>query len=230
MTPSNASGESRAIDDALRSRLDEISALDSSIDLTKRDEYINAPGWNVDDREIELPTESPGPPETHGSFAAAVEILKAYSFTPQRLITGQFDPNVPLEERAMLLSARFLWIRLELGVRINRVVNETRDGKEGAEQVWGYSYHTLAGHLERGEITFEVVKVLATGAMTFRIHSFSQTGHIANWFYRLGFRIVGRRLQIRFAEESLRNMQSKVAARVAEHLSSSAAPTALRQP
>ncbi len=214
MTSSGTAREKRAIDDALRARLDEIEALESSIDLTKRDEYRKTAGWHVDAREITLPGELPGPPEPDGSFAAAVEILKDYSFTPQRLITGQFDPDKPLEKRTMLLSARFLWIRLELGVRINRVLDEIRDGTHGDEQVWGYSYHTLEGHLERGEITFEVVKVLATGAMAFRIHSFSQTGHIQNWIYRLGFRLVGRRLQKRFAEESLANMQEQVVAHV----------------
>lgn len=214
MTSPATTRETKAIDEGLRARLREIEALESSIDLTKRDEYLTAKGWNVDAREIALPNESPGPPEPDGSFAAAVDILKAYSFTPQRLITGRFDPATPLEKRSMLLSARFLWIRLELGVRINRVLDLTREGRTGTEQVWGYSYHTLAGHLERGEITFEVVKVFETGAMAFRIHSFSQTGHIPSWFYRLGFRIVGRYLQKRFAEQSLENMQAQVVARV----------------
>ena len=88
--------------------------------------------------------------------------------------------------------------------------DETRPIDDGSEYVWGYSYQTLAGHLERGEITFEIVKRLDTGAITFRIHSFSQTGHIANWVHRIGFRLVGRRLQQRFAEESLRNMRQLV--------------------
>ena len=165
MTSANSRREIEAIDDALRARLAEIDALEPTIDLSKRDEYLGAEGWNVDAREIALPAESPGPPEPDGVFSAAVEILQDYSFTPQRLISGRFDPSAPLEQRPMLLSARFLWIRLEFGVRINRVVDETRDGDDGPEQVWGYSYHTLAGHLERGEITFEVVKVIATGAM-----------------------------------------------------------------
>jgi uncharacterized protein (UPF0548 family) len=77
--------------------------------------------------------------------------------------------------------------------------------------VWGYSYQTLLGHLERGEITFEIIKQIDTGAVAFRISSFSQTGHIANLMHRIGFRIVGRRLQRRFAEESLHNMQRMVA-------------------
>ncbi len=228
MTSSQARREVKAIDDALRARLKEIDALESTIDVSRRDEYLAADGWNVDAREIALPAESAGPPEPDGAFSAAVEILQDYSFTPQQLITGQFDPSSPLEQRSMLLSARFLWIRLEFGVRINRVVDETRNGEDGPEQVWGYSYHTLAGHLERGEITFEVVKVLATGAMCFRIHSFSQTGHISNWIYRIGFRIVGRRLQKQFAEQSLRNMRAQVVARIGSRYSTGRTAPAAR--
>jgi uncharacterized protein (UPF0548 family) len=99
-----------------------------------------------------------------------------------------------------------------LPVRVSRVIDETRETGTGSDQVWGYSYQTLAGHLERGEITFEIIKTLSTGAVRFRIHSFSQTGHIANLVHRVGFRLVGRRLQARFAVESLRNMQRLVMA------------------
>ncbi len=209
-----------AIDDALRARLAAISQLEATIDLTQRDQYLTEAGWNIDAREIALVPEQAGPPETNGSFATAVSILRDYRFTPQRLITGRFDPDVPLETRPMLLSARFLWMRFELGVRVHRVIDETRRGAMGDETVWGYSYHTLAGHLERGEITFEVVKHLATGKVDFRIHSLSQTGHIANWFYRYGFRLVGRRLQRKFAVESLHNMKQMVF----DHLSNRETP------
>jgi uncharacterized protein (UPF0548 family) len=200
----------RSIDSALRARLEEISQLDATIDLTRREQYLTETGWNIDAREIALLPEHAGPPEDNGSFTTAVSILRDYRFTPQRLISGHFDPDAPLEARPMLLSARFLWMRFELGVRVHRVIDEIRSGAFGEETVWGYSYHTLAGHLERGEITFEVAKHMRTGKVDFRIHSLSQTGHIANWFYRIGFRMVGRRLQRRFAVESLQNMQQMV--------------------
>jgi uncharacterized protein (UPF0548 family) len=198
------------LDQRFRARLAEIAALESTVDLSKRDSYVAAAGWNVDAREIALPGETPGQPETRGAFVVASEILQAYTFTPARLIRGRFDPEAPLLERPMLLTARFLWMRFELGVRVSRVIDETRQVDGAEERVWGYSYHTLAGHLERGEITFEIAKRLDTGAVKFRIHSFSQTGHIANWFHRVGFRLVGRRLQRRFAEESLSNMRQLV--------------------
>ncbi len=211
----------RVLDQRERARLAEIATLEPTIDLTKRDTYVEAAGWNVDAREIGLPDEAPGEPEPRGSFVIATEILRAYSFTPTRLIRGSFDPEAPLLDRPMLLTARFLWMRFELGVRVSRVIEEAREGRDGQEYVWGYSYHTLAGHLERGEITFEIAKHLATGAVVFRVHSFSQTGHIANWFYRIGFRLVGRRLQRSFAEQSLSNMQRLV---VGALLSASEAP------
>ena len=110
----------------------------------------------------------------------------------------------------MLLTATYLWMTFELPVRVSRVIDERRESTSGAEQVWGYSYQTLAGHLERGEITFEIIKTVGTGSVRFRIASFSQTNHIANLVHRIGFRFVGRRLQARFAVESLQNMQRLV--------------------
>lgn len=209
MTKSLSAAES-LLDQRMRARLAEIAGLESTVDLSKRESYSAASGWNVDAREIALPGEPPGEPQAHGAFAVASEILMAYAFTPTRLIRGAFDPDVPLLERPMLLTAKFLWMRFELGVRVSRVIDELRQVDGEPERVWGYSYHTLEGHLERGEITFEIAKRLGTGAVKFRIHSFSQTGHIANWFYRAGFRLVGRRLQRRFAEQSLKNMRELV--------------------
>ena len=197
-------------------RLAEIGTMQPTVDLTKRDTYVAAAGWNVDAREAGLPAEAPGPPAPRGSFALACEILAQYSFPPPRLIRGRFDPAAPLDGRAMLLTATFLWMRFELPVRVSRVIDEARTGTDGVEQAWGYSYQTLAGHLEHGEITFEIIKTLATGAVRFRIHSFSQTGHISNFVHRVGFRAVGRRLQARFARESLRNMQHLVAGGLAK--------------
>lgn len=198
------------VDDRLLARLAEISALEPTIDVAKRDSYTVTNGWHVDAREIALPAETVGPVAPDGSFAAASRILLEYAFPPARLIRGRFNPQVPLAERTMLLTAKFLWMTFELPVRVTRVLDDVRATDRGPEQRWGYSYQTLAGHLERGEITFEVAKLLDSGAVHFRINSFSQTGHIANVIHRIGFRMVGRRLQRRFAEESLRNMRTLV--------------------
>lgn len=202
------------LDERIVARLAAIGVMEPTVDLAKRDSYVAAAGWNVDAREAPLLPESPGPPQPDGSFAAACEILAEYSFPPARLIRGTFDHAAPLANRAMLLTATYLWLRFELPVRVSRVIDADREGAKGQEHAWGYSYQTLAGHIERGEITFEIIKQLDSGAVVFRIHSFSQTGHISNPIYRLGFRLVGRRLQRRFAEHSLANMQRLVAARI----------------
>lgn len=193
-----------------------------TIDLAQRDTYVPETGWHRDSREAPLPSEAPGAPELNGVFAAACHILEQYSFPPARLIRGRFDPIAPLANRAMLLTARYLWMTFELPVRVSRIIDVTRVGVNGTEQAWGYSYQTLAGHLERGEITFEIVKQITSGEIAFRIHSFSQTGQITNPFYRLGFWIVGRKLQRRFAEESLRNMQRLLAPLAARHITGTA--------
>jgi uncharacterized protein (UPF0548 family) len=205
-----------AIDERVLARLTAIAAMEPTIDLTKRDAFVAAAGWHVDARERQLAPEPPGPPIAAGSFAAARDILERYAFPPPRLIRGTFDPAAPLEGRAMLLTATYLWMTFELPVRVSRVIDATRTDGTGSQQVWGYSYQTLVGHIERGEITFEIIKQIETGAVAFRISSFSQTGHIANLMHRIGFRFVGRRLQRRFAEESLHNMQQMVAERLAQ--------------
>ena len=198
------------LDPRLLARLSEISRMQPTVDLSQRDSYVAATGWNVDAREVPLPPESPGEPLPDASFAAACTILTQYSFPPPRLIRGRFDPTAPLDGRAMLLTATYLWMTFELPVRVSRVIDSRRNAAEGMEHVWGYSYQTLAGHLERGEITFEIIKTLRSGHVRFRIASFSQTNHIANLIHRIGFRFVGRRLQARFAVESLHNMQRLV--------------------
>jgi len=209
--------DTSSLDGKLEKRLAEIGLMEPTIDLTQRDRYVADAGWHLDAREAPLPSEPHGPPLRDGPFAAACTILQAYEFPPSSLIRGRFDPAAPLENRAMLLTARYLWMTFELPVRVSRVIDVTREGSQGTEYAWGYSYQTLAGHLERGEITFEIVKQLATGAVAFRIHSFSQTGHIANLLHRVGFRLVGRRLQRHFAEQSLKNMQLLVGASVTAH-------------
>ena len=206
--------ERHPLDERIIARLAAIGVMEPTVDLAKRGSYVAAAGWNVDAREAPLLPEAPGPPQHDGSFAVACDILTQYSFPPSRLIRGTFDPAAPLANRAMLLTATYLWLRFELPVRVSRVIDSSREGTNGPEYAWGYSYQTLAGHIERGEITFEIIKHLASGDVAFRIHSFSQTGHIANPIHRLGFRLVGRRLQQRFAEESLANMQRLVAARI----------------
>lgn len=199
-----------------KKQLERLEALGYNLDLERTAEYTQAGGWNVDDYQAELPAEPPGEPLEDGSFEAAKEVLRAYRFPPPDLITGVFAPDQPLEKRVMLLRGRFLGFGFLFGVRVRGVADEVRGGERGRERVWGYRYATLEGHFERGEIEFLVTKNLESGAVSFRIHAFSRTGIIKNPFYWLGFHLFGRRLQRRFAHESMQRMQAFVKEALAE--------------
>ena len=74
-------------------------------------------------------------------------------------------------------------------------------------RVWGWSYGTLQGHFERGQMDFSVWKWLDDGAVEFRIHAVSRRARrVGNPLVRLGFRLVGRRQQVRFARRACERM------------------------
>lgn len=186
-------------------------------DVERQSEYNAANGWRLDDYATDLPAEAPGPPAAHGTFAAAQDVLRHYAFPPPRLLTGIFKPDGPLENRVMLLHARFLGFSFWFGVRVSEVTDEAaRATPAGPERVWGYGYRTLEGHFERGQIDFTIHKNLTSGAVQFRIHAVSQTGRIRNPFYWLGFKLFGRMLQRRFARESLARMRQLVGEALAQ--------------
>ncbi len=186
-----------------------------NFDLDKREEYTETYGWRIDHYAVDLPKEQPGPPQPRGSWALAKDIISNYEFPDPTLISGIFIPDEPLEERLMVLRAHFLLFTFFFGVKIANVVDETRtDDTRGEAQVWGYSYRTLEGHFEMGEITFEIWKYLASGEVEFRIHAYSKRTLIRNPFYRIGFSLFGRELQLRFARTALARMQQLVISRL----------------
>jgi len=194
-----------------KARLASYADAKVNYDFAHQVDYTSASGWRLDDYATDLPSEAPGPPEEHGAFAAAQDVLRRYAFPPPSLITGIFMPDTPLENRVMLLRARFLGFSFWFGVRVSEVTDEAaRPTPDGPERVWGYGYRTLEGHFERGQIDFTIHKKLTSGAVQFRIHAVSQTGRIRNPFYWLGFKLFGRRLQRRFAHESLARMRQLV--------------------
>jgi hypothetical protein len=194
-----------------KARLESYAGAGYNFDYARLADYTREAGWNVDDYETELPTEAPGPAEAHGSWAAAREVLRNYTFPPPGLITGIFVPDQPLEQRVMVLRGQFLFFTFWFGVRIGGVTDETRLLPDGTqEQVWGYNYRTLEGHFERGQIDFTVHKHLTTGRVRFHIHAVSQTGRIRNPIYWLGFKLFGRMLQVRFSQQSVRRLKEQV--------------------
>ncbi|WP_201783248.1 DUF1990 family protein [Hymenobacter sp. AT01-02] len=87
--------ESRPLYELQKARLESYAKAGYNFDLDRTDEYTAENGWRVDDYETELPHEMPGPPDPHGAWAAAREVLRRYTFPPPDLITGIFLPDQP---------------------------------------------------------------------------------------------------------------------------------------
>jgi uncharacterized protein (UPF0548 family) len=177
-----------------------------NFDLERREAMTREAGWNVDDYRQPLPPEPPGPPVSGGTWAHARELMLDYEFADPAIVRAVYVPDSPLEGRDMLLEARFLGLRFRFGVRVGGVVDETRDSGGRSVRVWGWSYRTLQGHLEMGQMDYEVWKWLDTGEVEFRIHVVSRPARIPNPVTRLGFRIFGRRQQVRFARRACERM------------------------
>ena len=110
-------------------------------------------GWRIDDYRQPLPAEPPGPPVAGGSFEVAQRLMADYAFADPAIVRAVFDPASELADRNMLLQARFGPLRLLL--RLPRRHDHRRDARRstGAQvRVWGWSYGTLAGHVERGQM------------------------------------------------------------------------------
>jgi|tagenome__1003787_1003787.scaffolds.fasta_scaffold20982077_2 uncharacterized protein (UPF0548 family) len=166
-----------------------------------------APGWRIDDLRQDLPPEEPGPPLPAGSFAIARRLMQGYQFADPSIVRAFYDRDEPLERRTMLLQVRFHGLRFAVGVRVRSVYDRrltTDDGRPAA--VWGWSYATLRGHFEMGEMDWQLWKLLDTGEVQFRIHAYSRRAPVANPLIRIGFRLVGRREQLAFLHSTLRRM------------------------
>ena len=163
-------------------------------------------GWNVDDYRQALPSEPPGEPVEHGSFEIAQRLMRDYAFADPKIVRAVYDPAHGLANRNMLLQARFGPLRFFVGCRVGEIADETRaiDGRR--VRIWGWSYATLEGHFERGQMNYAVWKRLDDGAVEFRIHVVSRRAKVGNPIVRLGFRLVGRREQQRFARRACERM------------------------
>jgi uncharacterized protein (UPF0548 family) len=201
MTPERRLGDTHALE-ALHALHDKRL----NFDLDGRDAMAGDPGWNVDDYRQPLPPERPGPPEPGGTWERARGLMLDYEFADPRIVRAVYAPDSPLHGRDMLLEARFLGLRFRFGVRVAGVVDETCKADGRPVRVWGWSYRTLQGHLEMGQMDYEVWKWLDSGEVEFRIHVVSRPARIPNPIVRLGFRIFGRRQQVRFARRACERM------------------------
>ncbi len=173
-----------------------------------RAELDARPGrWHHDERLQPLPAEPPGPPRADGSWAVARELMRGYEFADPSKVRAHYDPALPLEQRDLLLEVRFLGLAIRVGCRVTDVFERTQEEDGRAARVWGWSYATLEGHFEQGEMSWEVRKWEDTGAVDFRIRARSRASDDGNPFLRLGFRIFGRREQLRFYDSTCERLR-----------------------
>jgi uncharacterized protein (UPF0548 family) len=178
-------------------------------------ELVAEQHWHHDDRRQALPGEPPGDPVPGGSFERARALMRDYAFAEGSAVRAIFEQDAPLEGRDMLLVGRFLGLDFRLGVRVFEVLDERRTEDGRPVRVWGWSYRTLDGHLERGQMSYEVRKWLDSGAVEFRIAAVSHRAHVGNPLVRIGFALLGRREQLKFYDHTCEVMARKTAAGMA---------------
>lgn len=185
--------------------VDEAAALSSLRHRTINYDPARAPQdgrpdghWHVDSADTVIGREPPGAPLPGGAWATACLLVKQYEFAEPRILRAVYRTGGDLLGRDMLLEGRFFGLRFYLGVRVTGVIDQTRDGGASREQVWGWSYQTLQGHLEQGRLSYEVIKNLASGQVVFRVTGYSRRAPIPSPVVRWGFALFGRWMQRRF--------------------------------
>jgi uncharacterized protein (UPF0548 family) len=193
-------------DDRSRAALLALHERQLNFDPPARGSDLASAGWRLDHYCQALPSEPPGPPVPGASWETARRLMLAYEFADPRIIRAVFEEDSPLEGRDMLLRARFWGLTFDLGVRVGGIVDERREVNCRSVRVWGWGYRTLQGHLEAGQMDYEVWKWLDNGDVEFRIRAYSRPAAIRNPAIRAGFRLFGRREQLRFARHACERM------------------------
>jgi uncharacterized protein (UPF0548 family) len=166
-------------------------------------------GWHLDHRFQPLANEAPGPPETEGSWEVASRLIRGYEFADPSIVRAFYDERTPMEGRNMVLELRALnLVKVYVGVRVGSVYEEQRTIHERKVRVFGWNYRTLEGHVERGQMDWEVWKWLDSGEVCFHVHSVSQTATIRNPAIRVGFRLLRKHERELFLASTDRRMRT----------------------
>ncbi len=133
--------------------------------------------------------------------------MDRYQLADPAVVSASYDKEAPLEGRDMLLTIRFWGLRFRAGVRIGEVYEDTLqlDGREVL--VFGWSYRTLEGHFEQGQMHYELWKWLDTGDVEFHLRAVSRPAETGPLLARTGFRLFGRSHQLRFYRQVCRRIK-----------------------
>jgi uncharacterized protein (UPF0548 family) len=168
-----------------------LSTKPLNFDLAELESGQPGGGWKVTDLCQALPAERPGDPERGGSFEIAQALMRSYEFADPKIVRAYYDPRHPLKGRDMLLELKALrLVHVFAGVRVGDVYEHTRRFRDREVRVWGWNYRTLKGHIEMGQMDWEVWKWLDTGEVEFRMHSVSRDARITNPVLWVGYRLL----------------------------------------
>jgi uncharacterized protein (UPF0548 family) len=191
----------------VRKKLAGLAAKPVNFDPEGLDLAAPPPGWAVDDRRTTLPAEPAGEPVSEGSFEIAARLILGYEFADPSIVRAFYDPGRPLEGRDMLLELRALGLaRMYVGVRVGEVYDQVVESGGRAARVFGWYYRTLEGHVEMGQMNWEVLKWLDTGKVEFHVHSVSRVAAIGNPFLRVGFWLLKGHERALFLDSTGRRM------------------------
>lgn len=166
-------------------------------------------GWTITDLCQTLPSEPPGVPVGGGSWDVARTLMQGYEFADPSIVRAYYDPATPLQGRNMLLKLQALGLCwLFVGVRVGEVYDQTRCTPSGDVRVWGWNYRTLDGHVEMGQMDWEVWKWADSGAVEFHVHAVSRPARIANPIVRFGFHLLRARERDAFLESTKLRMRA----------------------
>lgn len=192
----------------IRRRLAELNGRSLNYDPATLDPAHPPSGWDVDDRFQALPGEPPGEPVKDGSFEIASRLICGYEFADPSMVRAFYEPRTPRPGRDMLLELRALGLlRVYVGVRVNQVYDQTRvlDGRQ--VRVSGWNYRTLQGHVEMGQMDWEVWKWLDTGEVQFHVHAIFRAAPVRNPALRIGFWLLRDHERALFLDSTDRRMR-----------------------
>ena len=138
-------------------------------------------------------------PLPRGSWEVARRLIEEYRMADPAIVRAAWDPSAPLLGREMRLQLRlYRVLSVRVGVRVTSVWDEERIVDARPARVFGYEYATLPGHVEHGRMDYEVIAWRDDEAVEFRLHARSRPSGEGPLWVRFGFRIFGRREQVRF--------------------------------
>jgi uncharacterized protein (UPF0548 family) len=206
VAPDRLPGERRQTraDDRTARRLAALAEKPVNFDAGDVEALVADEGWRLDDMIEPLPHEGSGPPAEGGSWQVARRIMDDYQLADPRVVIAVYDREAPMEGRDMLLKISFAGLPIRVGVRIGEVYEETLELDGRQAHLFGWSYRTLEGHFEQGQMHYELWKWLDTGDVEFHLRAISKPAASGSLLLRTGFRLFGRTHQLRFYRQVCR--------------------------